>query len=115
MKLSLWVMFVAALLLSWPLHDLIDGLMKLMAAPDEVTGPMNLGNPGEFTIRELAEKVIGITGAISEIVFEPLPEDDPIQRQPDISMAKTELGWTPTVPLEAGLEKTVEYFQLALG
>ena len=91
--------------------DLIDGLIKLMDAPDDVTGPINLGNPDEFTIRELAETVVSLTGATSEIVFQPLPEDDPIQRQPDISLAQRVLGWAPTIPLEAGLKKTIAYFQ----
>jgi UDP-glucuronate decarboxylase len=90
--------------------DLIDGMMKLMASPDDFTGPVNIGNPGEFTIRELAEKIIAMTGSKSEIVFMPLPENDPMQRRPDISLAAEKLGWAPTIPLEKGLEPTIAYF-----
>jgi UDP-glucuronate decarboxylase len=93
---------------------LIDGLMRLMAAPDGVTGPINLGNPGEFQIRELAEMVVAMTGSRSEIVYHPLPVDDPTQRKPDISLAKQELGWQPTINLREGLEKTIAYFDWAL-
>ncbi len=91
--------------------DLIDGLIKLMESPDEVTGPINLGNPVELSIRELAESVIRMTGSTSELVFHPLPQDDPIQRQPDITRAREQLGWSPRVPLEDGLEATITYFQ----
>ncbi|WP_193139190.1 MULTISPECIES: UDP-glucuronic acid decarboxylase family protein [unclassified Meridianimarinicoccus] len=91
--------------------DLIDGLMALMASPDEFTGPVNLGNPSEMTIRELAEKVVAMTGTGSKIVFEPLPSDDPMQRQPDITLAKTKLGWAPKVKLDDGLAATVAYFR----
>jgi UDP-glucuronate decarboxylase len=91
--------------------DLIDGLIKLMNSKDELTGPVNLGNPGEFTIRELAEKVIAMVGSDSKIIFEPLPEDDPTQRKPDISQAKAELGWEPGVLLDEGLKPTIEYFR----
>jgi UDP-glucuronate decarboxylase len=91
--------------------DLIEGFVRLMATDHEVTGPINLGNPGEFTIRELAEKVIALTGSASKLVQEPLPEDDPMQRQPDITRAKETLGWEPTVQLEEGLEKTIAYFK----
>jgi UDP-glucuronate decarboxylase len=91
--------------------DLIDGLIKLMNSKDELTGPVNLGNPGEFTIRELAEKVIAMVGSDSKIVFEPSPEDDPTQRKPDISLAKAELGWEPGVLLDEGLKPTIEYFR----
>ncbi len=94
--------------------DLIEGFVRLMARPDSVTGPMNLGNPGEFTIRELAELVIDLTGSSSELVFRPLPEDDPMQRCPDISFAKAELGWNPTVPLRDGLGRTIAYFDRLL-
>lgn len=90
--------------------DLVEGLIRLMNSPPEVTGPINLGNPGEFTIRQLAEMVVKLTGSKSEIVFEPLPADDPRQRQPDISRARDVLGWEPTVALQAGLEKTIPYF-----
>jgi UDP-glucuronate decarboxylase len=90
--------------------DLVDGFLRLMATPDEVTGPINLGNPGEFTIRALAEKVIELTGSKSPIEYRPLPQDDPQQRQPDIGKAKAVLGWAPTIDLEAGLKRTVAYF-----
>jgi UDP-glucuronate decarboxylase len=90
--------------------DLIDGLMRLMATSDEFTGPVNIGNPHEFTILELARKVINLTGSASELVFKPLPSDDPLQRKPDISLAKTALGWRPTIELEQGLKKTIAYF-----
>jgi UDP-glucuronate decarboxylase len=91
--------------------DLIEGMIRLMETGPEVTGPINIGNPNEFTIRELATKVIEMTGARSELVEQPLPADDPRQRQPDISLAKQILGWEPTIPLEQGLERTVEYFR----
>jgi UDP-glucuronate decarboxylase len=91
--------------------DLIAGMIALMETGPEVTGPVNIGNPGEFTIRELATKVIEMTGSKSEIIEHPLPADDPKQRQPDISLAKRLLGWEPTVPLEAGLARTIEYFR----
>jgi UDP-glucuronate decarboxylase len=91
--------------------DLIKGLISLMNTPEEVTGPINLGNPGEFTILELAEKVIELTNSNSEIRFEPLPEDDPRQRQPEISLAREILNWEPKVPLHQGLKKTITYFE----
>ena len=94
--------------------DLIDGLWRLMNSPDEITGPVNLGNPREFTIRELAEKIISLTGSSSSLVFEPLPQDDPRQRQPDISLARKQLAWEPKIPLEQGLTRTIEYFSAAL-
>ena len=90
--------------------DLISGFIKLMDSPDEVTGPFNLGNPVEFTIKELAEKVIDMTGSGSKIIYQPLPSDDPTQRCPDITRAKSTLGWEPTVKLEEGLKPTIEYF-----
>ncbi len=90
--------------------DLVDGLMRLMASEADITGPINLGNPGEFTIRELAEKVIAETGSSSELAFRPLPQDDPKQRRPDITRAKSLLDWAPKVPLDAGLKPTVQYF-----
>ncbi|MBY6070776.1 SDR family oxidoreductase [Marinobacter flavimaris] len=90
--------------------DLIEGFVRLMNSPEELTGPVNLGNPNEFTIRELAETVIELTGSSSSLIFRPLPEDDPKQRQPDISLAKTELGWQPSVELKEGLVKTISYF-----
>ena len=91
--------------------DLIDGLFRLMGAPDTVTGPVNLGNTAEYTIGNLAETIITLTGSNSKIVYQPLPENDPRQRQPDISLARRALGWEPTVPLEEGLQKTVAYFK----
>src|SRR6266700_8119292 len=90
--------------------DLVDGLMRLMGSPDDVTGPINLGNPNEFSMRELAELVVSLTGSRSKIEYRPLPTDDPRQRQPDISRAQKTLGWEPKVQLEEGLEKTVAYF-----
>jgi UDP-glucuronate decarboxylase len=94
--------------------DLVEGFIRLMATPDDFTGPVNLGNPGEFTILELAEKVIALTNSKSGILFRPLPADDPVQRQPDITLARSSLGWEPTVPLDKGLERTVEYFDRLL-
>ena len=91
--------------------DLISGFMKLMATSSDVTGPINLGNPCEFTMLELAETVIRLTQSKSELIFEPLPQDDPKQRKPDISQAKEKLGWEPLVPLEEGLVPTIEYFR----
>ncbi len=90
--------------------DLIEGFIRLMNSPDGFTGPVNLGNPGEFTILELAEKIINLTGSKSELVFKPLPQDDPIMRKPDISVAKSNLDWEPKIPLDEGLRKTVDYF-----
>ena len=90
--------------------DLIEGAMRLMAAPDEVTGPVNLGNPHELSIRELADTVIEITGSKSKIEYRPLPTDDPVQRCPDISLARKVLKWEPKVPLKEGLGRTVAYF-----
>lgn len=95
--------------------DMIDAFVRLMNAPDEVTGPVNLGNPGEFTILELAQKVIDLTGSRSELVFRPLPSDDPTQRCPDISLARDKLGWQPRVDLDDGLRKTIAYFDTLLG
>jgi len=91
--------------------ELVDGLIRLMEAPDGTTGPINLGNPGEFTIRELAEKTIALTGSASTLVEKPLPEDDPQQRQPDIALARDLLAWEPEIPLEVGLKETVDYFK----
>ena len=81
---------------------------------DDFTGPMNTGNPGEFTIKELAEKVIDLTGSSSKLDYQPLPSDDPIQRQPDISLAKEKFGWEPKIQLEEGLINTIEYFKRIL-
>lgn len=94
--------------------DLIEGLVLLMNTGDDFTGPMNLGNPEEFTILQLAEKVIGMTGSKSKIIFETLPQDDPRQRQPDIALAKEQLGWEPKVKLEEGLTHTIAYFDTLL-
>jgi UDP-glucuronate decarboxylase len=94
--------------------DLVDGLIRLMGTSDEVTGPVNLGNPAEFTIRELAQLVIDLTGSPSKLIFHPLPQDDPRQRCPDISKARELLGWKPTVALRDGLLKTISYFDLLL-
>jgi UDP-glucuronate decarboxylase len=95
--------------------DLIEGFVRLMATGPDVVGPINIGNPVEFTILELAQKIIEMTGAKSQIVNRPLPQDDPRQRSPNISKARTELGWAPTVPLEEGLKRTIAYFDKALG
>lgn len=94
--------------------DLIEGFIRLMAAPDDVTGPINLGNPGEFTIKQLAELVIQLTGSKSTLTFKDLPVDDPLQRQPIIDKAREKLGWEPTIPLEDGLKKTIAYFEKLL-
>ncbi len=94
--------------------DLIDGFIRLMDSPANIVGPINLGNPGEFTILELAQQVIELTGSRSRIVHRPLPEDDPRQRRPDISMAQEQLGWTPKVSLEDGLRRTIPYFEQLL-
>ena len=83
----------------------------MMASGDDFTGPVNIGNPGEFTMLELAEKVISMTGSKSKIVFEPLPQDDPKMRRPDIALAKSKLDWEPVVKLDEGLAKTIEYFK----
>ena len=91
--------------------DLIDGLFRMMNNPHAFIGPVNLGNPHEFTILELAEKVIRLTGSRSKIVFKPLPADDPTQRRPDIELARQKLGWQPTIELEEGLRQTIEYFK----
>jgi len=95
--------------------DLIDGLVRLMGTGDDVTGPINLGNSAEFTIRELAEKVIAMTRSKSKLMLKPLPSDDPTQRCPDIELAKTHLGWKPGISLEAGLARTIDYFKQLLG
>ncbi|HKN18399.1 MAG TPA: UDP-glucuronic acid decarboxylase family protein [Dissulfurispiraceae bacterium] len=94
--------------------DLIDGLVKLMDSPDDLTGPVNLGNPVEFSILELAEKVTAMTGSRSKVVYKPLPQDDPMQRQPDITVAKKELGWHPEIQFEEGLRRTINYFETIL-
>ena len=91
--------------------DLIDGLIRMMNAPDNFIGPVNIGNPNEFSIRELAGQVISLTGSTSKIVHLPLPQDDPLQRQPNIDLAKEQLGWEPKIQLREGLERTIEYFK----
>lgn len=93
------------------MDDLVGGLMKLMNSPDDFTGPVNLGNPAEFSILELAEKIIKLTGSKSRICFKSLPADDPKQRQPDITLAKEKLKWEPTVQMEEGLKRTIKYFE----
>jgi UDP-glucuronate decarboxylase len=95
--------------------DLIDGMIRAMNTPDEFTGPVNIGNPCEFTILELARQVIELTGSRSKLVFRPLPSDDPRQRQPDITLAREALGWAPTVELQEGLVRTIDYFKTLLG
>jgi UDP-glucuronate decarboxylase len=94
--------------------DLVNGLMRLMESPQDFTGPVNLGNPGEFTIKQLAELAIEMTGSRSTLTYLPLPQDDPKQRQPDIMLAKTRLEWQPTVPLREGLRQTIGYFDRLL-
>ncbi|MGY3696638.1 UDP-glucuronate decarboxylase [Bradyrhizobium sp. USDA 3240] len=91
--------------------DLIEAMIRTMNTPNDFTGPINIGNPREFTIRELAEQVIAMTGSRSKLVFAPLPSDDPRQRQPDISLARSVLGWEPTIDLGRGLERTIDYFR----
>lgn len=93
------------------IDDLVEGMLRLMESPEEFTGPVNMGNPEEFTVLDLAKKVIELTGSSSKIVFLPLPEDDPKRRRPDIGLAKRTLGWEPTVRLEEGLGKTIAYFE----
>ena len=91
--------------------DMIDGVVRMMDAPDGFTGPVNLGNPQEFTILELAEKIIALTRSDSKIVFKPLPQDDPLQRKPNIALAKQKLKWQPQIQLEVGLKQTIDYFK----
>lgn len=94
--------------------DLIEGMVRLMASPADFTGPCNLGNPGEFTILQLAQKVIDFTGSASQIIYQPLPSDDPLQRKPVIELAKKHLDWEPHIALDEGLKKTIEYFKRVL-
>lgn len=94
--------------------DLIDGMVRFMESPSEFTGPVNIGNPTEFTMLELAEQVLKLVGGSSKLIFKPLPQDDPKQRQPDISLAKKELAWEPSVKLEDGLKETISYFKALL-
>ena len=93
------------------LDDLIEGMIRMMATEDEFTGPVNIGNPGEFTMLELAHLVLELTGSKSKIVYKILPEDDPRKRKPDITLAKTKLNWEPTIPMKEGLLKTIDYFE----
>jgi UDP-glucuronate decarboxylase len=95
--------------------DLVDGLIALMGTDDDVTGPINLGNPGEFTMLELATKVLDIVGSDGELIHQPLPSDDPVRRKPNIDQAQSVLGWSPTVSLDEGLARTAEYFRGLLG
>lgn len=94
--------------------DLVDGLVRLMDAPDEVTGPLNLGNPEEWTIRDLAEKIIVLTGSKARIVYLPMPQDDPHQRKPDITLAENVLGWRPRFGIDEGLKRAIDYFRLLI-
>jgi UDP-glucuronate decarboxylase len=91
--------------------DLIEGMVRMMNAPDDFTGPVNLGNPGEFSIGELAQKVVAMTGSKSRVIYQPLPQDDPTRRRPDIGLAREKLGWEPRITLEEGLQPTIEYFR----
>jgi UDP-glucuronate decarboxylase len=91
--------------------DLLEGMVRLMNSREDFTGPVNIGNPGEYTMIELAEKILKLTGSKSKLSHMPLPADDPMQRKPDITLAKKELGWEPTIPLEEGLKRTIEYFK----
>jgi UDP-glucuronate decarboxylase len=94
--------------------DMIDGMIRMMNTQDDFSGPVNLGNPVEFTILELAERLIRMTGSRAKIIFRPLPQDDPVQRKPDIRLARETLGWQPKIPLEEGIEKTIAYFRKVL-
>ena len=91
--------------------DLVEAIIRMMNGPDDFIGPVNIGNPGEFTIKQLAEHVVAMTGSKSKLVYKPLPADDPMQRQPDISLARAKLGWEPKVPLAEGLKKTIDWFK----
>lgn len=93
------------------IDDLVEGLIKMMHTPASVTGPINLGNPGEFSVKQLAEMIVELTGSKSQIVYHPLPQDDPVQRKPNISKAVDILGWQPTIQLREGLTKTIDYFR----
>jgi UDP-glucuronate decarboxylase len=95
--------------------DLIEALLRMMETGPELPGPVNIGNPREFTMLELAERVLSLTGGTSRLVFQPLPEDDPKQRQPDITLARDKLGWEPKVSLDDGLKETIAYFRRELG
>jgi UDP-glucuronate decarboxylase len=90
--------------------DLIDAMLRMMDTPDDFTGPINIGNADEFTIRELAEEVLSLTGSASKLAYLPMPSDDPRQRRPDLALAKERLNWAPSIPLRKGLANTIEYF-----
>jgi UDP-glucuronate decarboxylase len=94
--------------------DLVEGLIRMMNSPEGFTGPINIGTPQEFTILQLAETLIRMTGSASPIIFRPLPQDDPIQRRPDITLAREKLGWEPRIQLSEGLEKTIAYFRTVI-
>jgi UDP-glucuronate decarboxylase len=91
--------------------DLVEGIIRAMNATESLVGPLNLGNPGEFTIRQLAELVLELTGSSSQIIYEPLPADDPTRRRPDITLAKQQLHWEPTIALREGLKQTIDWFR----
>jgi UDP-glucuronate decarboxylase len=91
--------------------DLIEVMLRMMDSPSDFTGPMNVGNPGEFTMLELAETILSLVGSKSKLVFKPLPQDDPRQRKPDITLAQNELNWSPSVPLDEGLKITIDFFR----
>jgi len=91
--------------------DMVEGIVRMMNSSDDFTGPVNLGNPEEYRIIDLAKKIIDLTGSRSKIIFKPLPKDDPRRRRPDITLARERLGWEPKTPLEEGLKKTIEYFE----
>ena len=94
--------------------DLVEGMYRMMNSRDGFTGPVNLGNPGEFTMLELADKILELTGSKSKLVYRPLPQDDPMQRKPVIDLAEKELGWKPEIMLEEGLKRTIAYFERRL-
>ena len=96
------------------MDDLVEGMYRMMNSRDGFTGPVNLGNPGEFTMLELADKILELTGSKSKIVYRPLPQDDPMQRKPVIDLAEKELGWKPVIMLEEGLKRTIAYFERRL-
>lgn len=96
------------------MDDLVEGMYRMMNSRDGFTGPVNLGNPGEFTMLELADKILELTGSKSKIVYRPLPQDDPMQRKPVIDLAEKELGWKPEIMLEEGLKRTIAYFERRL-
>ena len=91
--------------------DLVEAMIRMMNAPDDFAGPVNIGNPGEYTIKQLAELIIETTGSTSQLTYEPLPADDPTRRQPDITLARQQLDWEPKVPLREGLQKTIDWFR----